>query len=187
MSVYSIFVGRLNRKKLQHLTQINKAHTCSVLVKVFNIQQSIWSVFARRNILNFLGYKSFPDLRIRVRVYHPGVLTSLYSKRWYTLMAFFVTSCQLTGIFSYSVQIGEWRTRLFILKMLDARPGFIIVSLSKLRFWQHGRRPEVKLTFFTNHSPWPSLLTLLMPFVLSKRHLLKLTNKVSETWSSCFE
>jgi hypothetical protein len=31
----------------------------------------LWSVFARRNILDFLSYKSFLDLRVRVRVYHP--------------------------------------------------------------------------------------------------------------------
>jgi hypothetical protein len=30
----------------------------------------LWSVFTRRNILDFLSYKSFPDLRVRVRVYH---------------------------------------------------------------------------------------------------------------------
>ena len=69
-----LFVGRLNSKKLQHLTQINKAH---MLVKVFN---NLWRtstakvtilslVFSRRNILDFLSYKSFPYLR--VRAYHP--------------------------------------------------------------------------------------------------------------------
>ena len=73
-----LFVGRLiNSKKLQHLTQINNAHI--MLVKVFN---NLWRtstvkvttlslVFSRRNILDFLSYKSFPDLRVRVRVYHP--------------------------------------------------------------------------------------------------------------------
>jgi hypothetical protein len=71
-----LFVGRLNSKKLQHLTQINNAH---MLVKVFNnlwrtstVKVTILSlVFSRRNILDFLSYKSFPDLRVRVRVYHP--------------------------------------------------------------------------------------------------------------------
>jgi hypothetical protein len=53
----------------------------------------------------------------------------------------------------------------------DVSECSLLVSLSKWRFWQHGRRPEVKLTFFTNHCPWPSLLTLLMPFVLSKTSL----------------
>jgi hypothetical protein len=71
-----IFVGRLNSKKLQHLIQINNAH---MLVKVFN---NLWRtstakvtilslVFSRRNILDFLSYKSFPDLRVGLRVYHP--------------------------------------------------------------------------------------------------------------------
>ena len=68
-----LFVGRLNSKKLQHLTQINNAH---MLVKVFNnlwrtstVKVTILSlVFSRRNILDFLSYKSFPDLRVRVRV-----------------------------------------------------------------------------------------------------------------------
>jgi hypothetical protein len=71
-----LFMGCLNSKKLQHLTQINNAH---MLVKVFN---NLWRtstakvailslVFSRRNILDFLCYKSFPDLRVRVRVYHP--------------------------------------------------------------------------------------------------------------------
>jgi hypothetical protein len=71
-----LFVGRLNSKKLQHLTQINNAH---MLVKVFN---NLWRtstakvtilslVFSRQNILDFLSYKSFPDLRVRERVYHP--------------------------------------------------------------------------------------------------------------------
>ena len=71
-----LFVGRLNSKKLQHLTQINNAH---MLVKVFNnlwrtstVKVTILSlVFSWRNILDFLSYKSFPDLRVRVRVYHP--------------------------------------------------------------------------------------------------------------------
>jgi hypothetical protein len=47
-----------------------------MLVKVFN---NLWPtstakvtilslVFSRRNILDFLSYKSFPDLRVRVRV-----------------------------------------------------------------------------------------------------------------------
>ena len=54
-------MGRLNSKKLQHLTQINNAH---MLVKVFN---NLWRtstakatilslVFSRRNILDFLSY-----------------------------------------------------------------------------------------------------------------------------------
>ena len=71
-----LFVGRLNSKKRQHLTQINNAH---MLVKVFN---NLWRtstakvtilslVFSRRNILDLLSYKSFPDLRVRVHVYHP--------------------------------------------------------------------------------------------------------------------
>ena len=71
-----LIVGRLNSKKLQHITQINNVH---MLVKVFN---NLWRtstakvtilslVFSRRNILDFLSYKSFPDLRVRVRVYHP--------------------------------------------------------------------------------------------------------------------
>jgi hypothetical protein len=70
-----LFVGRLNSKNFQHLTQINKAH---MLVKVFNNLWRtstakvtiLWSVFSLRNILDFLSYKLFPDLRVRVRVYH---------------------------------------------------------------------------------------------------------------------
>ena len=49
-----------------------------MLVKVFN---NLWRastakvtivslVFSRRNILDFLSYKSFPDLWVQVRVYH---------------------------------------------------------------------------------------------------------------------
>jgi hypothetical protein len=71
-----LYVGRLNSKNFQHLTQINNAH---MLVKVFNNLWRtwtakvtiLWSVFTTRNILDFLSYKSFPDLRVRVRVYHP--------------------------------------------------------------------------------------------------------------------
>jgi hypothetical protein len=48
-----------------------------MLVKVFNnlwrtstVKVTILSlVFSRRNILDFLSYKSFPDLRVRVHVY----------------------------------------------------------------------------------------------------------------------
>jgi hypothetical protein len=65
------------------------------LVKVFN---NLWRtltakvtilslVFSRRSNLDFLSYKSFPGLRVRVRVYHlyipvnrnRGILTSLIS------------------------------------------------------------------------------------------------------------
>jgi hypothetical protein len=70
-----LFVGRLNSKNFQHLTQRNNA---LMLVKVFN---NLWRtstakvtilllVFSRRNILDFLSYKSFAGLRVRVRVCH---------------------------------------------------------------------------------------------------------------------
>jgi hypothetical protein len=63
-----------------------------MLVKVFNNLWRtstakvaiLWSVFSCLSILDFLSYKLFPDLRVRVRVYHPypvnrnrGILTSL--------------------------------------------------------------------------------------------------------------
>jgi hypothetical protein len=47
--------------------------------------------------------------------------------------------------------------------------------LSKWRFWQHGRRPEVKLTFFTNHSLDPVFWRYSCRTCCQKRHLLKLT------------
>jgi hypothetical protein len=74
----------------------------------------------------------------------------------------------LFSILLYSMG-GSWK--LYIYFSNASCKIYLLVSLSKWRFWQHGRRPEVKLTFFTNHSPWPSLLTLLMPFVLSKTSL----------------
>jgi hypothetical protein len=77
-----LFVGRSNSKNVQYLSQINTAH---ILVKVFNNQWRtstakvatlclLWSVFSRRNILDFLSDKSFPDLRVRVRAGTPGTM-----------------------------------------------------------------------------------------------------------------
>jgi hypothetical protein len=70
-----LFVGRLNSKKRQHLTQINNVtyarQSFNNLWRTSTVKVTILSlVFSRRNILDFLSYKSFPDLRVRVRVYH---------------------------------------------------------------------------------------------------------------------
>jgi hypothetical protein len=71
-----LFVGRLNSKNFQHLTQINNAH---MLVKVFNNLWRtstakvtiLWSVFSRRSRLRTIPLFSFvllfPGLRLNAR------------------------------------------------------------------------------------------------------------------------